>query len=170
MCGLAFDCCTRQVINSFLRACQRRHVTILRLILSLGGQGARSRLEGARGMFMVLPCRHLFRPDSLHLARGLLKSLSIKQGIKYDSPESAREIPAFIEFHKLNVDEILDPLPSFGTSISNSHLALCNPLLETFNQFFYRLGLFHVCSLLVLTGIVFCQEIKTRCEASRDTR
>lgn len=75
----------------------------VRLGIRLLYKGARSRLEGAR-------------------ARGLLKSLSIKQGIKYDSPESAREIPAFIEFHKLKVDEILDPLPSF----------------KTFNQFFYR--------------------------------
>ncbi|KAK0194123.1 hypothetical protein F5146DRAFT_1119448 [Armillaria mellea] len=37
-------------------------------------------------------------------ARRLLKSLSIKQGIKYDAPESARDIPAFIEFHRLKVD------------------------------------------------------------------
>jgi phosphatidylserine decarboxylase len=49
-------------------------------------------------------------------ARKLLKSLSVKEGIKYDSPESARDIPAFIQFHKLNMDEILDPLPSFSTS------------------------------------------------------
>ncbi|KAK0446101.1 phosphatidylserine decarboxylase-domain-containing protein [Armillaria borealis] len=55
-------------------------------------------------------------------ARRLLKSLSIKQGIKYDAPESARDIPAFIEFHGLKVDEILDPLDSF----------------KNFNQFFYR--------------------------------
>jgi len=55
-------------------------------------------------------------------ARRLLKSLSIKQGLKYDDPESARDIPAFIEFHNLNVDEILEPVPSF----------------KTFNQFFYR--------------------------------
>ena len=48
-------------------------------------------------------------------ARRLLKSLSIKQGIKYDDPESANDIPAFIAFHKLNVDEILDPLDSFST-------------------------------------------------------
>ncbi|KAI9454377.1 phosphatidylserine decarboxylase-domain-containing protein [Lactarius psammicola] len=75
----------------------------VRLGIRLLYKGARSRLEGAR-------------------ARKLLKSLSIKQGIKYDSPESARDIPAFIQFHNLNVDEILDPLPSF----------------ETFNQFFYR--------------------------------
>lgn len=48
-------------------------------------------------------------------ARRLLKSLSVKQGIKYDSPESANDIPAFIQFHKLNVDELLDPLDSFST-------------------------------------------------------
>lgn len=48
-------------------------------------------------------------------ARKLLKSLSIKQGLKYDSEESAAEIPAFILFHKLNVDEILDPLDSYKT-------------------------------------------------------
>ncbi|KAG9119725.1 hypothetical protein FRC07_005106, partial [Ceratobasidium sp. 392] len=66
-------------------------------------QGASSRMEGGR-------------------ARKLLKSMSIKQGQKYDSAESAREIPAFIAFHNLNVDEIKDPLDSF----------------KNFNQFFYR--------------------------------
>lgn len=34
----------------------------------------------------------------------MLESMSIKQGIKYDSLESAAEIPAFLTFHKLNVD------------------------------------------------------------------
>ena len=73
---------------------------------------------------MASPHR-IFNPsNSLNIARGLLKSLSIKQGAKYDSPESAREILAFIEFHKLNVDEILDPLPSFGRSSSGSHRVL----------------------------------------------
>ena len=52
------------------------------------------------------------------LARRLLKSMSIKQGLKYDLPESAREIPAFIEFHQLKIDEIRDPLDSFSTSHS----------------------------------------------------
>ena len=41
--------------------------------------------------------------------------MSIKQGLKYDSPESARDIPQFIAFHNLNVDEIRDPLDSFST-------------------------------------------------------
>lgn len=51
-------------------------------------------------------------------AKRLLKSLSIKQGVKYDDPASAKEIPAFIAFHRLNVDEILDPLPSFSALFS----------------------------------------------------
>lgn len=48
------------------------------------------------------------------LARRLLKSLSIKQGIKYDSPESTRNIQAFIDFYNLKVDEFLDPVDSFS--------------------------------------------------------
>ncbi|OWZ75979.1 phosphatidylserine decarboxylase [Cryptococcus neoformans Bt85] len=55
-------------------------------------------------------------------ARKLLKSLSIKQGLKYDSPASAVDIPGFIAFHNLDINEILDPLDSF----------------KTFNEFFYR--------------------------------
>jgi phosphatidylserine decarboxylase len=43
-----------------------------------------------------------------------MKSLSIKQGIKYDDPESPRDIPTFIESHRLDVDEILDPIDSFS--------------------------------------------------------
>ena len=48
--------------------------------------------------------------------------MSVKQGIKYDAPESAKDIPAFIEFHNLTTDEILDPVNSF----------------KNFNEFFYR--------------------------------
>lgn len=74
-------------------------------------------------------------------ARKLLKSLSVKEGIKYDSPESVRDIPGFIHFHNLNVDEILDPLPTFSTWFPLR--TLCSGLKstrspETFNQFFYR--------------------------------
>ncbi|CCL98617.1 uncharacterized protein FIBRA_00619 [Fibroporia radiculosa] len=75
----------------------------VRLGIRLLYKGWKSRMEGMR-------------------ARRLLKSMSIKQGIKYDSPQSAREIPAFVAFHNLNVDEILEPISSF----------------KTFNEFFYR--------------------------------
>ncbi|KAG7089009.1 hypothetical protein E1B28_010722 [Marasmius oreades] len=75
----------------------------VRLGIRLLYKGMRSRLEGGR-------------------ARRLLKSLSIKQGIKYDSPESVKGIPGFIAFHGLNMEEVLEPIESF----------------KTFNQFFYR--------------------------------
>ncbi|KAJ3221612.1 hypothetical protein HK099_003308 [Clydaea vesicula] len=52
----------------------------------------------------------------------LLKSMSIKQGKKFNAPESVKEIPGFIAFHKLQVDEILDPIDTF----------------KNFNEFFYR--------------------------------
>ncbi|KAF5378946.1 hypothetical protein D9757_008734 [Collybiopsis confluens] len=75
----------------------------VRLGIRLLYKGMKSRMEGTR-------------------ARRLLKSLSIKQGIKFDSPESVRDILPFIEFHKLDMSEVRDPLESF----------------KTFNQFFYR--------------------------------
>lgn len=67
--------------------------------------------------------------------------MSVKQGIKYDSVESAREIPSFIEFHKLHMDEVLDPLSSFSSSCSVTamkEVLIRLLLVETFNQFFYR--------------------------------
>ena len=82
-------------------------------------KGAKSRMEGGRGAFDNL----IFWPTSdLSSARRLLKSLSVKQGLKYDSTASAIDIPAFIAFHGLKVDEIRDPIESF----------------KTFNEFFYR--------------------------------
>jgi len=52
----------------------------------------------------------------------LLEGLTVKQGKKYNQPTSVSYIPHFIEFFKLEVSEIRDPLDSFGT----------------FNEFFYR--------------------------------
>jgi len=75
----------------------------VRLGIRLLYKGVRSRIEGAR-------------------ARSLLKSMSIKQGIKFDDPASVAEIPAFIVFHNLDMNEVRDPLGSF----------------KTFNEFFYR--------------------------------
>lgn len=50
----------------------------------------------------------------------LFKSMTLKQGIKYDSEESAAEILPFIAFHGLDMGEVLDPLESFSASISFS--------------------------------------------------
>ncbi|KAJ5475631.1 Phosphatidylserine decarboxylase proenzyme 3 [Penicillium diatomitis] len=54
--------------------------------------------------------------------RRVLKSLSIKQGRKYDDPASASQIRDFINFHRLDMSEVLLPLDQF----------------RTFNEFFYR--------------------------------
>lgn len=54
--------------------------------------------------------------------RKLLRGLSFKQGIKYDDPASKTEIQKFINFHKLDMSEVLLPIESF----------------KNFNEFFYR--------------------------------
>ncbi|OQN95619.1 hypothetical protein B0A48_18218 [Cryoendolithus antarcticus] len=54
--------------------------------------------------------------------RKLLRSLSFKQGRKYDDPASASQIPGFINFHQLNMGEVLEPIKNF----------------RNFNEFFYR--------------------------------
>ncbi|RKF80252.1 Phosphatidylserine decarboxylase proenzyme 3 [Golovinomyces cichoracearum] len=56
------------------------------------------------------------------LVRRLLRSLSQKQGIKYDDPASRSDIPKFIAFHQLDMSEVLTPVESF----------------KNFNEFFYR--------------------------------
>ena len=52
----------------------------------------------------------------------MLKSMSFKQGRKYDDPASAREIQGFINFHQLDMSEVLKPVEEF----------------KNFNEFFYR--------------------------------
>ncbi|XP_062231642.1 phosphatidylserine decarboxylase proenzyme 2-like [Phragmites australis] len=56
--------------------------------------------------------------------KDLLKNLSEKQGKKMNSPESAKDIPKFVELFKdqINMDEVKDPIESF----------------KTFNEFFIR--------------------------------
>jgi hypothetical protein len=54
---------------------------------------------------------------------------SIKQGIKYDDPESAKGIPAFSNSMGLKAEEILDPLDSFSAflCLPSILLSLLNP-------------------------------------------
>ncbi|KAH9824468.1 phosphatidylserine decarboxylase proenzyme 3-like [Teratosphaeria destructans] len=54
--------------------------------------------------------------------RKLLRSMSFKQGKKYDDPASASQIPGFINFHQLDMSEVLRRTEEF----------------KTFNEFFYR--------------------------------
>lgn len=52
----------------------------------------------------------------------MLKSLSVKQGKKFDDPASKADIPGFIDFHKLDMSEVLLRAEDF----------------KNFNEFFYR--------------------------------
>ncbi len=52
----------------------------------------------------------------------MLKTLSVKQGKKYDDPASATQIEGFIHFHRLDMSEVLHPMEKF----------------KNFNEFFYR--------------------------------
>ena len=52
----------------------------------------------------------------------MLRNMSYKQGRKYDDPASAREIQGFINFHQLDMSEVLKPMEDF----------------KNFNEFFYR--------------------------------
>ena len=52
----------------------------------------------------------------------MLKSLSVKQGKKFDDPASASQIEGFIQFHRLDMSEVLVSTDQF----------------RNFNQFFYR--------------------------------
>lgn len=109
----------------------------VRLGIRLLYKGAKSQMEGNKGT-RTLPYSYTTLTCSLawsFTVRGLLKSMSVKQGIKYDAPESAKDIPAFIEFHNLDTSEILDPLDSF----------------KNFNQFFYRCVQFTLLSRPTLT-------------------
>ncbi|KAI9715353.1 MAG: hypothetical protein M1812_005998 [Candelaria pacifica] len=73
---------------------------------------------GIRLLYKGLKSREMERKR----IRKLLKSLSVKQGKKYDDPASAREIATFVQFHQLDMSEVLLPMSEFNS----------------FNQFFYR--------------------------------
>ena len=52
----------------------------------------------------------------------MLRNMSFKQGKKFDDPASARQIQDFINFHQLDMSEVLKPTDQF----------------KNFNEFFYR--------------------------------
>ena len=89
---------------------------------SSGIEGNASKCRKRR-YFFIYCFVHKLTPFCLLIsARRLLESLSFKQGKNFDDPASVRDIKPFIDFHKLDVNEILDPLNSF----------------KNFNEFFYR--------------------------------
>lgn len=83
-------------------------------------------MEEKMGIYVRLGIRLLYKgldKAKTKRVRILLKRLSEKQGVKFDSPLLKDDIGSFIKFHRLNVDECLEPDPA---------------KYDTFNEFFYR--------------------------------
>jgi hypothetical protein len=83
-------------------------------------------LEEKMAVYVRLGIRLLYRGASSRMEgqriKRMLYNMSVKQGVKFNSPASAREISSFIAFHRLNMAEVAEPLENF----------------KTFNEFFYR--------------------------------
>ncbi|OIR59020.1 MAG: phosphatidylserine decarboxylase [Amphiamblys sp. WSBS2006] len=62
------------------------------------------------------------RPVNFKMVVGLCERFTQQAGRRYDSPGSSSYVPGFIEYYKIDTDEILLPLSEF----------------RTFNEFFYR--------------------------------
>ena len=73
---------------------------------------------GIRLLYKALGARDMER----RMIRKMLRSMSVKQGKKYDDPASASSIEGFIAFHQLDMSEVLLPTSDF----------------RNFNEFFYR--------------------------------
>ncbi|KAL2424052.1 Phosphatidylserine decarboxylase proenzyme 3 [Exophiala dermatitidis] len=73
---------------------------------------------GIRLLYKALGAREMEKKR----IKKLLRSLSIKQGKKYDDPASVAQIEPFIAFHRLDMSEVLLPVDQF----------------KNFNEFFYR--------------------------------
>jgi len=106
----------------------------VRLGIRLLYKGLKSNsMEKKQSKFSPKPGTHCLSPTSpsprimllmipFPTVRKLLKSMSIKQGKKYDDPASKSQIIPFVEFHNLDLSEVLLPLEEF----------------KNFNEFFYR--------------------------------
>lgn len=99
---------------------EERMSVYVRLGIRLLYKGLKSReMEKKRSM----PVRStILRETDSNAVRRMLRSLSIKQGRKYDDPASSSQIQDFINFHQLDMSEVLLPVEQF----------------KTFNEFFYR--------------------------------
>lgn len=73
---------------------------------------------GIRLLYKALGAREMEKKR----IKKMLKSLSIKQGKKYDDPASAAQIEGFVAFHRLDMSEVLLSTTEF----------------KNFNEFFYR--------------------------------
>ncbi|GAA95764.1 uncharacterized protein L969DRAFT_15683 [Mixia osmundae IAM 14324] len=130
------------VVNNYVTADQAHRKWVTKVIsavskgaYSLGANSANiivqdratgQLLEEKMQIYVRLSIRLMYKGMSNRLDGGrirrMLRSMSFKQGQKFDDPSSVREIPNFVRFHNLDLSEVRDPIGSF----------------KSFNEFFYR--------------------------------
>jgi phosphatidylserine decarboxylase len=107
---------------------EERMSVYVRLGIRLLYKGLKSKeMEKKRSMYFdiyyyVPSSRSPVKVSHNPTVRKLLRGLSFKQGVKYDDPASKAEIQKFINFHQLDMSEVLLPIEAF----------------KNFNEFFYR--------------------------------
>jgi phosphatidylserine decarboxylase len=105
---------------------EERMSVYVRLGIRLLYKGLKSKdMETKRSMPFYISLFNSYIPISIANSfpvRKLLRGMSFKQGVKYDDPASKAEIQRFINFHQLDMSEVLYPVESF----------------RNFNEFFYR--------------------------------
>lgn len=69
------------------------------------------------------------------MIKRMLQSMTVKQGRKFETPSSVRQILQFCKFHRINVDEIFLPDLKEGQQVTLKDLP---SYFKNFNQFFYR--------------------------------
>lgn len=83
-------------------------------------------LEEKMGIYVRLGIRLLYKgfdKAKSRRIRQVLRTLSVKQGTKFDNPQLKGDIQSFVKFHKLDLSQCLE------TNLDN---------YATFNEFFYR--------------------------------
>ena len=107
---------------------EERMSVYVRLGIRLLYKGLKSKdMEKKRSMYGCCDIYGFSRTPMRKIAnktpvRKLLRGMSFKQGVKYDDPASKAEIQKFINFHQLDMSEVLLPIEQF----------------KNFNEFFYR--------------------------------
>ena len=72
------------------------------------------------------------------MIKRMLQSMTMKQGKKFESPSSVRQIIQFCKFHRINVDEIYLPSIQDSTAPPTVTLKDLPAHFKNFNEFFYR--------------------------------
>ncbi|WFD31000.1 phosphatidylserine decarboxylase [Malassezia sp. CBS 17886] len=95
-------------------------------------------VEEKMQVYVRLGIRLLYQGAKSHMAgarvRRMLRTMSVKQGAKFDHPSSTRSIAPFVAFHGINLVESVEPMSSFRTFNEFFHRRICMELRPVANR------------------------------------